>query len=288
MTNVKKIYIIILFFIVASLQFHGQTIESKMKLNEGNQAYKNGDFNKSSSNYEKSLSVDEKNLAAFYNSGNASYMSGDFESARESFNSFISKTNNIEDKSKAHYNIGNSFLTEYAKEAKEKKQASSSENLKNAIKEYQQSLRFNPNDKDARYNLSYAMKLLQNQEKQEQENKDQNKDEEDNKEQDNKEKKDQDQKEKDGKDKERQDQKDKEDKEKKDQKEKGDKEKENKQDQENKKQEEKDKKQNPKPNETKEQAIKNLDAINSDEQKVLLKVNRKKGDQKKKSKTKDW
>jgi hypothetical protein len=281
----KKTYIGILFFIVASLQFPGQTIESKLKLNEGNQAYKNGDFNKSSSNYEKSLSEDKKNLAAFYNSGNASYMSGDFESARESFNSFISKTSNIDDKSKAHYNIGNSFLTEYAKEAKEKGQAPSSDILKNAIKEYQQSLRFNPKDKDARYNLSYAMKLLQDQEKQEQENKDQNKDQEDkedqdnkdNKEQDNKEKKDQDQKEKDGKDKEKQDQKDNEDKEK-----------ENKQEQENKKQEEKDKKQNAKPNETKEQAIKNLDAINNDEQKVLLKVNRKKGDQKKKSKTKDW
>ena len=278
----KKTYIGILFFIVASLQFPGQTIESKLKLNEGNQAYKNGDFNKSSSNYEKSLSEDKKNLAAFYNSGNASYMSGDFESARESFNSFISKTNNINDKSKAHYNIGNSFLTEYAKEVKEKGQAPSSDILKNAIKEYQQSLRFNPKDKDARYNLSYAMKLLQDQQKQEKENKDQNKDQEDkedqdNKEQDNKEKKDQDQKEKDGKDKEKQDQKDNEDKEK-----------ENKQEQENKKQEEKDKKQNPKPNETKEQAIKNLDAINNDEQKVLLKVNRKKGDQKKKSKTKDW
>ena len=281
----KKTYISILFFIVASLQFHGQTIESKLKLNEGNQAYKNGDFNKSSSNYEKSLSEDKKNLAAFYNSGNASYMSGDFESARESFNSFISKTNNIDDKSKAHYNIGNSFLTEYAKEAKEKGQAPSSDILKNAIKEYQQSLRFNPKDKDARYNLSYAMKLLQDQEKQEKEKKDKNKDQEDkedqdnkdNKEQDNKEKKDQDQKEKDGKDKEKQNQKDNEDKEKK-----------NKQEQENKKQEEKDKKQNAKTNETKEQAIKNLDAINNDEQKVLLKVNRKKGDQKKKSKTKDW
>ena len=273
----KKTYISILFFIVASLQFHAQTIESKLELNKGNQAYKNGDFNKSSSNYEKSLSKDEKNLAAFYNSGNASYMSGDFERARESFNSFISKTNSNDDKSKAHYNIGNSFLTEYAKEAKEKGQAPSSDILKNAIKEYQQSLRFNPNDKDARYNLSYAMKLLQNQEKQEQENKDQNKDQENKEDQDqeNKEKKDQEQKEK-------------EDKEKQEQKEKEDKEKENKQNQENKKQEEKDKKQNPKPNESKEQAIKNLDAINNDEQKVLLKVNRKKGDQKKKSKTKDW
>lgn len=283
MTYVKKTYTSFLFFIVASLQFNGQTIESKLELNEGNQAYKNGDFNKSSSIYEKSLSKDEKNLAAFYNSGNASYMSGDFESARESFNSFISKTKSIEDKSKAHYNIGNSFLTEYAKEAKEKGQAPSSDILKNAIKEYQQSLRFNPNDKDARYNLSYAMKLLQNQEKQEQENKDQNKDQENKNDQENKdqEKKD-DQDQKDNKDQNQKENKDQ------DQKEKNEKEKENKQEQENKKQEEKEKKQNSKPNETKEQAIKNLDAINNDEQKVLLKVNRKKGDQKKKSKTKDW
>ena len=278
--NYKK-YISISFLIAASIQFHGQTIESKLKLNEGNQAYKNGDFNKSSSNYEKSLSEDEKNLAAFYNSGNAFYMSGDFQSARESFNSFISKTNNIEDKSKAHYNIGNSFLTEYAKEAKEKGKAPSSEILNNAIKEYQQSLRYNPNDNDARYNLSYAMKLLQDQEKKDQENKDQNKDQKD------KENEDKDNQDKEDKEKNNQDQKEK-DKEKQDQKEKEEKEKDKKKDQENKKPEEKDKKQNPKQNETKEQAIKNLDAINNDEQKVLLKVNRKKGDQKKKSKIKDW
>ena len=243
--KIKK-YICSLFLIVVSLQFNGQSIESKMKLSQGNQDYKNGDFKKSSSSYEKSLSEDEKNIDAFYNSGNSSYMNGDFESARESFNSFISKTNNIDDKSKAHYNIGNSFLTEYAKEAKEKGKAPSSDILKNAVKEYQQALRYSPNDKDARYNLSYAMKLLQNQQKQDQENKDK-----DDKDQEN------------NKDKDQQGEKDKE-------------------------KEEKDKKKDPKPNETKEQAIKNLDAINNDEQKVLLKVNKKKGDQKKKSKIKDW
>ena len=133
--KIKK-YICSLFLIVVSLQFHGQSIESKMKLSQGNQDYKNGDFKKSSSSYEKSLSEDEKNIDAFYNSGNSSYMNGDFESARESFNSFISKTNNIDDKSKAHYNIGNSFLTEYAKKAKEKGKAPSSDILKNAVKEY--------------------------------------------------------------------------------------------------------------------------------------------------------
>ena len=260
--KIKK-YICSLFLIVVSLQFHGQSIESKMKLSQGNQDYKNGDFKKSSSSYEKSLSEDEKNIDAFYNSGNSSYMNGDFESARESFNSFISKTNNIDDKSKAHYNIGNSFLTEYAKEAKEKGKAPSSDILKNAVKEYQQALRYSPNDKDARYNLSYAMKLLQNQQKQDQENKDKDKDKDKDKNDKDQENKDKDNKEQENKDKDQQGEKDKE-------------------------KEEKDKKKDPKPNETKEQAIKNLDAINNDEQKVLLKVNKKKGDQKKKSKIKDW
>ena len=272
--KIKK-YICSLFLIVVSLQFHGQSIESKMKLSQGNQDYKNGDFKKSSSSYEKSLSEDEKNIDAFYNSGNSSYMNGDFESARESFNSFISKTNNIDDKSKAHYNIGNSFLTEYAKEAKEKGKAPSSDILKNAVKEYQQALRYSPNDKDARYNLSYAMKLLQNQQKQDQENKDKDKDKDD---------KDQEDKDKD------KDDKDQEDKDKDKDKDKDDKDQENNKDkdQQGEKDKEKDKKKDPKPNETKEQAIKNLDAINNDEQKVLLKVNKKKGDQKKKSKIKDW
>ena len=40
---------------------------------------------------------------------------------------------------------------------------------------------------------------------------------------------------------------------------------------------------------SKKQALKNLDAINSEEEKVLLKVNRQKGDKKKKKdNVKDW
>ena len=255
-------YILILFVLSLSGNFVCQSLESKLELKEGNDAYKKGDFKKSEASYKGSISYDETNLNAIYNNGNASFMSGDFESARENFNNYIYKSENIDDKSKAHYNIGNSYLTEYAKEMNEKGQPPSGDFLENAVNEYKKALRYNPKDKDARYNLSYAMKLIQNQ--QNQENKDQDKE---NKDQD-KENKDQDKENKDQ-DKENKDQ----DKENKDQ------------DKENKDQ---DKENKEKKSETKEQALKNLDAINSDEEKVLLKVNRKKGDQKKKSKTKDW
>jgi hypothetical protein len=268
-------YILILLVLSLSGNFICQSLESKLELKEGNDAYKKGDFKKSEASYKGSISSDETNLNAIYNNGNASFMSGDFESARENFNNYIYKSENIDDKSKAHYNIGNSYLTEYAKEMNEKGQPPSGDFLENAVNEYKKALRYNPKDKDARYNLSYAMKLIQNQ--QNQENKDQDKENKDqdkeNKDQD-KENKDQDKENKDQ-DKENKDQ----DKENKDQdKENKDQDKENNQDKENKE----------KKSETKEQALKNLDAINSDEEKVLLKVNRKKGDQKKKSKTKDW
>jgi hypothetical protein len=163
-------------------------------------------------------------------------MKGEYEEAREYFKTYISKSSDKLDKSLAHYNLGNSFLKQHQKEVNEGGQ-NSAEHLQNAVNEYKQSLRHNPKDSDARYNLSYAMKLMQNQ---------QNKD----KDQQDKEQQDKDQKDKD--------------------------------------QKEQDQKKKNQQKESREQALKNLDAINGDEEKVLLKVNRKKGDQKKKSKTKDW
>ena len=270
-TNIKISSLFFIIFITSCI--YGQTIESKLSLEKGNQSYIKGDYNTSSSNYNNSIISDESNLDAFFNNGNSSLMAGKFEEARNYYKNYIDKSESEEDKSKAHYNVGNSFLTEYAKETKETGK-SNGEYLQKAINEYKQSLRYNPQDKDARYNLSYATKLIQNQENKDQENKDQ-----ENKNQENK-----NQKEKDpqNKDQQNNDQKEKDpnnkNQENKDQKEKEQQKKEQKEEEEKK----------AKQKESKEQAIKNLDAINGDEEKVLLKVNRKKGDQKKKSKTKDW
>ena len=244
---------------------YSQTIESKLSLEKGNQSFLKGDFSSSSSNYRKSIVEDENNLDAIFNNGNSSLMNGEFEEARNYFKKYIEKSQSKEDQSKAHYNIGNSFLTEFAKKNNELGQ-SNGEFLRKAINEYKQSLRYNPNDKDARYNLSYATKLIQNQENKDQENKDQENKDQQNKDQENKDQENKDQQNKDQQNK---------DQEKKDQ--------QSKEKEQNKEEEKK-----AEQKESKEQAIKNLDAINGDEEKVLLKVNRKKGDQKKKSKTKDW
>ena len=246
---------------ILSISMYSQTIESKLELKKGNEYFLKGDFEKSSNSYNNSLDADDNNLNSIFNSGNSSLMRGEYEEAREYFKTYISKSSDKLDKSLAHYNLGNSFLKQHQKEVNEGGQ-NSAEHLQNAINEYKKSLRHNPKDSDARYNLSYAMKLMQNQ---------QNKD----KDQQDKDQQDKDQQDKDQKDKDQQDK----DQQNKDQKDKNQKDKDQKEQDQKKKNQQK---------ESREQALKNLDAINGDEEKVLLKVNRKKGDQKKKSKTKDW
>ena len=227
----------LIFFISISLtQAFAQDMMSKLRMKEGNEAYNSGEFLQSNELYSQSFKNDTSNLKAAFNNGNSSFMSGDFESSRNNFNQYIQSNITKEEKSKAYYNIGNSYLTEYAKSTQENSgQPPNSDLLTNAVDNYKKSLRNNPTDEDARYNLSYAMKLLQQSQNQDQQNKDQQ-----NKDQQNK-------------------------------------------DQQNKEQQQKEKQA-----QSKQQALKNLDAINGDEEKILMKVNRNKGDKKKKSKTKDW
>jgi hypothetical protein len=270
----KKLkYQILNYCLFICLCTNAQSIDSKMSLNEGNKTYKNGNYDTSVYNYQSSFLADTSNISAIYNNGNAAYMKGDFEEARSNFKKYInSSTNNIE-KANAHFNIGNSLLTEYQQEVKSQKKQPNNELLQNAVEEYKSSIRLNNNDDDARYNLSYAMRLIQ--QNKDQQNKDQNDKDQDNKDQSEKDqnKKDQNEKDQDNKDQKNKDQQNK--------------------DQQNKDQQKKDRqnednKQKIEDKQTKQQAMKNLDAVNSDEEKILLKVNRKKGDQKKKSKTKDW
>ena len=257
----------LIFFISLFItQAFAQDMMSKLRMKEGNEAYNSGEFLQSNDLYSQSFKKDTSNLKAAFNNGNASFMSGDFESSRSNFNQYLQSNITKEEKSKAYYNIGNSYLTEYAKSAQENSgQSPNSDLLTNAVDNYKKSLRNNPTDEDARYNLSYAMKLLQQSQNKDQQNKDQQNKDQQNKDQQNKDQQNKDQQNKDQQNKDQQNK-----------------------DQQNKDQQNKNQQQKEKQAQSKQQALKNLDAINGDEEKILMKVNRNKGDKKKKSKTKDW
>ena len=277
----------LLFFISITInQAFAQDMMSKLKMKEGNEAYNSGEFLQSNDLYSQSFKNDTSNLKAAFNNGNSSFMSGDFESSRNSFNQYLQSNISNKEKSKAYYNIGNSYLTEYAKSMQENSgQSPNIDLLTNAVDNYKKSLRNNPTDEDARYNLSYAMKLLQQSQNQDQQNKDQQNKDQQNKDQQNKDKQNQDQQNKDQKNKDQQNQGQQ-------NKEQQNKEQQNKEhqnkEQQKKEQQNKEQQQKQKQAQSKQQALKNLDAINGDEEKILMKVNRNKGDKKKKSKTKDW
>ena len=282
----KKVKTLLFFISISMTQAFAQDMMSKLRMKEGNEAYNSGEFLQSNDLYSQSFKNDTSNLKAAFNNGNSSFMSGDFESSRNNFNQYLQSNISNKEKSKAYYNIGNSYLTEYAKSMQENSgQSPNLDLLTNAVDNYKKSLRNNPTDEDARYNLSYAMKLLQQSQNQDQQNKDkQNKDQQ-NKDQQNKEQQNKDQQNKDqqNKDQQNKDQQNK-DQQNKDQQ---NKDQQNK-DQQKKEQQNKEQQQKQKQAQSKQQALKNLDAINGDEEKILMKVNRNKGDKKKKSKTKDW
>lgn len=146
-------------------------------LREGNNQYNNGRYKEAEQYYAEALKKKNNYFKANYNLGNALYRQGKFQDATGQFDVFIKNTGNKDTLTRAFHNLGNSYL-------KQKK-------YEDAIKAYKNSLKLNPKDEDTRYNLAYAKKKLEEQQKKGggQDNKE-NKDKQDKKDEQNKDNKD--------------------------------------------------------------------------------------------------
>ena len=139
---------------------YSQTSNSVIR--KGNQLYKQGEFDKSLSEYEKAVKMEPSNAVANFNFGNALFRKDKWEDAQKNFENVI--TNSKEDgiRERAYYNKGVSLT-------KQKK-------LEESIEAYKSALRIDPKDEDARINLQKALLELkkknesqqQNQQKEEQ------------------------------------------------------------------------------------------------------------------------
>lgn len=149
MKNFVAYFLLSLFAVSALAQ------SSQMNVFKGNKAYRNEKYENASELYRQAIEKkSDYDFIARYNLGNSLYKSGDFEGARNSYAELINDTLNNNIKSRLYHNIGNTFL-------KEKKYQESLGAYKNALK-------FNPNDEDTRYNLSYALQMLKQQQQQQQ------------------------------------------------------------------------------------------------------------------------
>ncbi|HNQ12718.1 MAG TPA: tetratricopeptide repeat protein [Bacteroidia bacterium] len=128
---------------------------------EGNSEYKNSKFPEAELKYRKSLEKNQQYDLSKFNLGNALYKQGKYDEAIQQYSDQNSVMNDKEALSKRYYNIGNSLFK--------------NEKYEESIEAYKKALRNDPDDEDARYNLSYAMTKLAQQQQQQQDNKDKDK-----------------------------------------------------------------------------------------------------------------
>ena len=150
MTNLKK-YILIVIVLLLAIPSFGQRNVRKLE-KQGNKAYKGQKYNQAISSYEKALKINPSSKVGNYNLSNGYYKQGQWDKSIELMNKYLKLEN--EDPKKmaaAWHNLGNALLHK--------------KDLEQAIEAYKNSLRFNPDDNETRYNLAVAKKMKQNQDK---------------------------------------------------------------------------------------------------------------------------
>jgi len=153
-----KIFLI-LFSVAIGLSTPLYSQELRELINDGVDHYKDNKFSDAEVKFKKGLEKAPENFVPNFNLGDAYYKQGRYDEAIKSFQSALIGTENNNFKSRVYHNIGNSLLK--------------SQKVKESIEAYKNALKLNPNDQDTKYNLSYALSLLNNQNNQQQQNKDQ-------------------------------------------------------------------------------------------------------------------
>jgi Ca-activated chloride channel homolog len=223
----------------------------KKYIRKGNREYEKDKYAESEISYRKAIDQNKQSPDAVFNVGDALYKQNKFEEAGKQFVENINQNADNAKKSTGYYNLGNSLLK--------------ANKLPESIEAYKNSLKLQPKNKEAKYNLSYAQDLLKKQQEQQKKQQQQDK----NKQDQNKDKNKQDQK---------KDQKDQNDKNK-DQKNDQDKNKDQKQDQQQ---------QNQKGEISKEDAQRLLNSLANDEKNVQEKVKLAKANKTKVRTVKNW
>lgn len=150
---------------IISPSLYGQ--EEREYIRKGNRLYKKGEFAGSEGMYRRAEEQTGSGHDAIFNLGDALYRQNRFSEATAEF-SRAAKAGETDSLKRADglYNLGNSLLKE--------------QKFKESIEAYISSLKLNPDNMQAKYNLAYAQDQLKKQEEQQQQDQDsQNKDQQD-------------------------------------------------------------------------------------------------------------
>jgi Ca-activated chloride channel homolog len=157
----KELMVFILLLMSASVFAQAE----RKYIREGNTLYDNKKYAEGEIAYRKALDKKKSSYDATFNVGTSLYKQGKYLDAATQFGGLTESTKDKDKLAKLYYNLGNSYLK--------------ADKLEECVKAYQNSLLNNPGDKDTKFNLSYALRKIEQQKqqnKQDQNKKDQNKD----------------------------------------------------------------------------------------------------------------
>lgn len=151
---------IILLLLLACL---GVNAQEKSLVKKGNELYQQKKYKEAAAAYQQALQKNPAYTPGNFNLGNSLIQQQQYDAARKVMGNAAKNTTDKMYQADASYNIGNTYMKE--------------QKWNEAVDAYKQALRRNPQDADAKYNLSYALaKLKQENGGGKDKNKDKNKD----------------------------------------------------------------------------------------------------------------
>lgn len=152
----KAVFIVILFLSIVSTLF---SQEERKIIREGNEYYKENDFDNAVSKFQKAYEITPEQNGLLNNIAASQYRNGMFNESALSYENFLKMAGTKKDKADAFYNMGNSYL-----------QAA---DYKNSIDSYRNALRLDPEHDKSRYNMAVATKIQEQQQQQQQQDQEQ-------------------------------------------------------------------------------------------------------------------
>jgi len=144
-------------------------------VNDGVELYNEQKFADAEVNFKKGAEKNPESFEAKFNLGDAYYKQQRYDEAIKTFQSAMANAKTDEQRAKIFHNVGNSLLK--------------AQKIKESIGAYKEALKLNPIDQETKYNLSYALNLLNNpdqnqqQDQKNEQNEDQKNDQQENQEQ---------------------------------------------------------------------------------------------------------
>ncbi|MFN8283231.1 MAG: tetratricopeptide repeat protein [Chitinophagales bacterium] len=135
---------IVLYFICKANDVAAQSTNKILR--QGNKEYNNQKYNNATESYSKALQKEPKDVRAHFNQGDALFQLNELDKAKEAYTTAAKLSKNTDIQAKCFYNIGNAFYKQ--------------EKWEESAKAYKVSLKLNPKDADAKYNLMMALSKI--------------------------------------------------------------------------------------------------------------------------------